>query len=140
ALADERAGVRLRHQDGSPSVLDRSDPADDQVIEDDAGSRSPRQYEAPDSEADRCEDLDAFAVVGCVRDDKRAVGRHRKSCRLNDPTGFRADLHDLPCARSRLVDTVHGVTAAVEHEQLARGGWLKAGRLPGATGETRGDG
>ena len=79
-------------------------------------------------------DLDPATVKKAVEN-----GKQMKDVKTI-PTRFGADLDDFPHRRLLLVDAVHRVAPAIEHEQLAERRLLEAARLADAPAELGRDG
>jgi hypothetical protein len=139
-FGDERAVLGLAHQDCRARVPQRSDTVHDEIPEREAGLRAARQSEAADPETGGAEDLNSLAVVRCISHNERSVGLHGEGRRIDDVPWLGSDLDDLPGARLVGVDSVDGVSAAIEHVILPGARLLEADGLAESAGDAGGNG
>ena len=138
-LGEERARLRLRHENRRARELQRADPVQHRRLEDDASFQPARHQKPALPESGGRENLNPLAAVGGVGDDEAAVGGDGERGGVDDAARLRADLHDLPRARLLGVDTEDRMRAPVEDEVLTRIGLLEADRGTKASGDVRGN-
>ena len=103
----------------------------------DARRAAPRQDESAGANAGGVEDLHALAAVGRVGHREAAVHRDVERARLDQPSFFSADLHELAGVGAGGADEIHGVAASVEDVVVAVGGLLEADRIAEESDDVR---
>ena len=125
-LGHQPPGFRVADEQSAAIERQRADAVQGQRAQHDARRSPPRQDESTGANAGGVEDLHALPAVGRVGHRKAAVHRDIERARLDQPSFFSADLHELAGVGAGGADKVHGVAASVEDVVVAVGRLLEA--------------